>query len=92
MAVLPNNTPINSTPMFGAGNSDIWDTITNMATIVANQTNNVIAASSSTDFTDPAAVITLQMRVNQVTNAATAVSNLAKAIQDPSKNAVSNLR
>jgi hypothetical protein len=32
------------------------------------------------------------MRVNQVTNAATAVSNLVKAIQEPSKNAVSNLR
>jgi hypothetical protein len=90
MAIL-TSAPISTTPLFGA-NSDIWDTITSMATTVGTQTNNVIAASSGTDFTDPAAVIALQMRVNQVTNAATAVSNLAKAIQDPSKNAVSNLR
>ena len=32
------------------------------------------------------------MRINQVTNAATAISNLSKAIQEPAKNAVSNLR
>ncbi len=63
-----------------------------MADQVRQQTNNVIGASNSTDFSDPGAVVLLQMRVNQVTNAATAVSNLVKAIQEPSKNAVSNLR
>jgi hypothetical protein len=83
--------PISTSPIFGT-NSSIWDTIQSMAGTIGTQTNNVIAAASGTDFTDPGAVILLQMRVNQVTNAATAVSNLAKAIQDPSKNAVSNLR
>jgi hypothetical protein len=63
-----------------------------MATTVSTETNSAIAAASGTDFSDPGAVVLLQMRINQVTNAATAVSNLTKAIQEPSKNAVSNLR
>ncbi|PTY07835.1 hypothetical protein DB347_06310 [Opitutaceae bacterium EW11] len=82
---------IDFTPLFGT-DSSVWDTIHTMATTVSTQTNNVISASSQTDFSDPGAVVLLQMRVNQVTNAATAVSNLVKAIQEPSKNAVSNLR
>ncbi len=89
MAVLTNT--LGTTPLFG-GNSDVWDTVNSMADQVRQQTNNVIGASNSTDFSDPGAVVLLQMRVNQVTNAATAVSNLVKAIQEPSKNAVSNLR
>jgi hypothetical protein len=89
MPVLSNT--LSSTPLFG-DNSDIWETINSMANQVSTQTNNVIGASNSTDFSDPGAVVLLQMRVNQVTNAATAVSNLAKALQEPSKNAVSNLR
>ena len=89
MPVLSNT--LSSTPLFG-DNSDIWETINSMANQVSTQTNNVIGASNNTDFSDPGAVVLLQMRVNQVTNAATAVSNLAKALQEPSKNAVSNLR
>lgn len=89
MAVLSNT--LGNTALFG-GNSDVWDTVNHMADQVRQQTNNVIGASNSTDFSDPGAVVLLQMRVNQVTNAATAVSNLVKAIQEPSKNAVSNLR
>lgn len=90
MPVLTSAT-INATPLFGA-DSDIWSTIKDMASTVTTQTNNAVAAASGTDFSDPGAVVLLQMRVNQVTNAATAVSNLAKALQEPSKNAVSNLR
>ncbi len=78
-------------PLFGS-NSQLWTTIQNMATTVSGQTTQVVTDASNTDFTDPGAVVLLQMRVNQVTNAATAVSNLTKALQDPSKNAVSNLR
>ena len=89
MAVVSNT--LGSTPLFGS-NSDVWDTINDMAKKVSEQTTNVIGASNSTDFSDPGAVVLLQMRVNQVTNAATAVSNLVKAVQEPSKNAVSNLR
>jgi hypothetical protein len=89
MPVLSNT--LSNTPLFG-GNSDVWQTINAMADQVRTQTNNVIGASNTTDFSDPGAVVLLQMRVNQVTNAATAVSNLVKAIQEPSKNAVSNLR
>lgn len=80
-----------STPLFGS-DSPIWTTITNMANTLNTETTKVITDSSTTDFSDPGSVVLLQMRVNQVTNAATAVSNLAKAIQEPSKNAVSNLR
>lgn len=89
MAILSNT--LSSDPLFG-GNSDVWQTINSMADQVRQQTNNVIGAANSTDFSDPGAVVLLQMRVNQVTNASTAVSNLVKAIQEPSKNAVSNLR
>lgn len=89
MAVISNT--LNNTALFGT-NSDVWDTINDMAQEVSTQTTNVIGASNNTDFSDPGAVVLLQMRVNQVTNAATAVSNLVKAIQEPSKNAVSNLR
>jgi hypothetical protein len=89
MPALSN--PLSNDPLFG-GNSDVWDTINAMADQVRQQTENVIGAANSTDFSDPGAVVLLQMRVNQVTNAATAVSNLVKAIQEPSKNAVSNLR
>jgi len=78
-------------PLFGS-NSQLWNTITGMAGTVSTQTTQVVTDASQTDFTDPGAVVLLQMRVNQVTNAATAVSNLTKALQDPSKNAVSNLR
>lgn len=63
-----------------------------MADTVNAATTQAITDASTTDFSDPGNVVMLQMRVNQVTNAATAVSNLAKAIQEPSKNAVSNLR
>lgn len=84
-------TPTNTTALFGA-DSQIWTTIRTMATTVSTETNQAIAAASGTDFSDPGAVVLLQMRINQVTNAATAVSNLTKAIQEPSKNAVSNLR
>lgn len=72
--------------------SEVWRTVTTMATTVNEETTAVITAASETDFSDPGAVVLLQMRVNQVTNAATAVSNLVKAIQEPAKNAVSNLR
>jgi hypothetical protein len=89
MPVVSNN--LSTTPLFGA-NSDVWDTINDMAAKVSQQTTSVIGASNNTDFSDPGAVVLLQMRVNQVTNAATAVSNLVKAVQEPSKNAVSNLR
>jgi hypothetical protein len=89
MPVLSNT--LSTTALFG-NNSDVWQTINAMANQVSTQTNNVIGASNNTDFSDPGAVVLLQMRVNQVTNAATAVSNLAKALQEPSKNAVSNLR
>lgn len=80
-----------NTPLFG-GNSNIWTTITGMAQTLNTETTTVITDASTTDFSDPGSVVLLQMRVNQVTNAATAVSNLVKAIQEPSKNAVSNLR
>ncbi len=89
MPVLSN--PLNNTPLFG-NDSDVWLTVNEMADQVRQQTDNVIGAANQTDFSDPGAVVLLQMRVNQVTNAATAVSNLVKAIQEPSKNAVSNLR
>jgi uncharacterized protein YqgV (UPF0045/DUF77 family) len=72
--------------------SQVWQTVTTMATTINEETTAVITAASETDFSDPGAVVLLQMRVNQVTNAATAVSNLVKAIQEPAKNAVSNLR
>ena len=78
-------------PLFGS-NSNVWTTITGMATTLNTETTQVITDASTTDFSDPGSVVLLQMRVNQVTNAATAVSNLVKAIQEPSKNAVSNLR
>ena len=78
-------------PLFGS-NSSIWTTITGMADTLNTETTKVVTDSSTTDFSDPGSVVLLQMRVNQVTNAATAVSNLVKAIQEPSKNAVSNLR
>ena len=73
-------------------NSDIWSKLTTMADTVNTATTQAITDASTTDFSDPGNVVMLQMRINQVTNAATAVSNLAKAIQEPSKNAVSNLR
>ncbi|MEY4940349.1 MAG: hypothetical protein RIQ93_2084 [Verrucomicrobiota bacterium] len=82
---------LSTDPLFGA-DSTIWTTIKGMAATVSSQTNNSVAAAATTDFSDPGAVVLLQMRINQVTNAATAVSNLAKALQEPSKNAVSNLR
>jgi hypothetical protein len=72
--------------------SGIWGTVKTMANSVNDATTKVITEASTTDFSDPGAVVLLQMRVNQVTNAATAVSNLVKAMQEPSKNAVSNLR
>lgn len=78
-------------PLFGA-NSSVWTTITGMANTLNTETTQVVTDASTTDFSDPGSVVLLQMRVNQVTNAATAVSNLVKAIQEPSKNAVSNLR
>lgn len=73
-------------------NSDIFDKVQGMAVTVNTATTRVVNDASTTDFSDPGAVVLLQMRVNQVTNAATAVSNLVKALQEPSKNAVSNLR
>jgi hypothetical protein len=78
-------------PLFGS-NSPVWTTVTTMATTLNEETTPVMTDASTTDFSDPGAVVLLQMRVNQVTNAATAVSNLVKAIQEPAKNAVSNLR
>ena len=78
-------------PLFGS-NSPVWNTITTMANTLNTETTQVITDASTTDFSDPGAVVLLQMRVNQVTNAATAISNLVKAIEEPSKNAVSNLR
>ena len=78
-------------PLFGS-NSPVWTTITTMANTLNAESTQVIQDASTTDFSDPGAVVLLQMRVNQVTNAATAVSNLVKAIEEPSKNAVSNLR
>jgi hypothetical protein len=72
--------------------STVFTTVKEMADAVALSTNNVMTAAKATDFSDPGSVVLLQMRVNQVTNAATAVSNLVKAMQEPSKNAVSNLR
>ncbi|HEY1053451.1 MAG: hypothetical protein ACO1TE_07315 [Prosthecobacter sp.] len=84
--------PVTSTtPLFGS-NSTVWTTINTMANTLNTETTQVITDASNTDFSDPGSVVLLQMRVNQVTNAATAVSNLVKAIQEPSKNAVSNLR
>ena len=80
----------NTDPLFAS--SPIWDNITTMANSVNTATTAAVSDASKTDFSDPGAVVLLQMRVNQVTNAATAVSNLVKAIQEPSKNAVSNLR
>ena len=90
MAILTSGTT--TTPLFGAADSDIFQTIKSMATKIGTETNNSIGAANSTDFSDPGAVVLLQMRINQVTNAATAISNLSKAIQEPAKNAVSNLR
>lgn len=72
--------------------SEVWTKIRTMATTLNTETTQVVTDASTTDFSDPGSVVLLQMRVNQVTNAATAVSNLVKAIQEPSKNAVSNLR
>mgnify|MGYP000865308392 CR=1 FL=1 len=77
-------------PLFGE--STVFTTVKTMADNVATATTDVMTAASTTDFSDPGSVVLLQMRVNQVTNAATAVSNLVKAMQEPSKNAVSNLR
>jgi len=88
MAILSGT--LTTDPLFAS--SDIWSTITDMATRVSAQTNNAIGAANNTDFSDPGAVVLLQMRINQVTNASTAISNLAKAIAEPSKNAVGNLR
>jgi hypothetical protein len=81
---------LNNTPLFGTSN--VWTAVTTMANTVNTETQNAVQAASQTDFSDPGAVVLLQMRINQVTNAATAVSNLVKALQEPSKNAVSNLR
>lgn len=91
---MPVLTPatISSAPLFGTTNSDLLTTINDMASRVSTATNNAVAAANGTDFSDPGAVVLLQMRINQVTNAATAISNLSKAIQEPAKNAVSNLR
>jgi hypothetical protein len=72
--------------------SPVWLKVKGMADSVNTASTNVINDAATTDFSDPGAVVLLQMRVNQVTNAATAVSNLVKAMQEPSKNAVSNLR
>ena len=91
MAVLPAAS-LSTTPLFGTVDSDVLTTIKSMATTVSEATSNTIAAANGTDFSDPGAVVLLQMRINQVTNAATAISNLSKAIQEPAKNAVSNLR
>ena len=90
MAVITSGTT--TTPLFGTADSNIFETIKSMATKIGTETNNSIGAANSTDFSDPGAVVLLQMRINQVTNAATAISNLSKAIQEPAKNAVSNLR
>ena len=90
MATIPPTRT--TTPLFGAAASDIFETIKSMATKIGTETNNAIGAANSTDFSDPGAVVLLQMRINQVTNAATAISNLSKAIQEPAKNAVGNLR
>ena len=83
--------PVSFTPEL-FDDSGIWGTVKTMADSVNTATTQVITDASTTDFSDPGAVVLLQMRVNQVTNAATAVSNLVKAMQEPSKNAVSNLR
>ena len=83
---------ISTTALFGSADSDVLLTIKDMATKIGTETNNAIAAANGTDFSDPGAVVLLQMRINQVTNAATAISNLSKAIQEPAKNAVGNLR
>jgi hypothetical protein len=90
MAVLAS-APLSASPLFGT-DSDVLATIRDMSSKVTDATNNTIAAANGTDFSDPGAVILLQMRINQVTNAATALSNLSKAISEPAKNAVSNLR
>jgi hypothetical protein len=90
MPVLPASS-LSTSPLFGT-DSDVLTTIKDMAATVSTATNNTIAAANGTDFSDPGAVVLLQMRINQVTNAATAISNLSKAIQEPAKNAVSNLR
>ena len=74
------------------GTSNVFTKVKGMADSVNSATEQVATEASKTDFSDPGAVVLLQMRVNQVTNAATAVSNLVKALQEPSKNAVSNLR
>ena len=79
-------------PDLFSSSSDVFVAVKGMADKVATATNQVVADASATDFSDPGSVVLLQMRVNQVTNAATAVSNLVKALQEPSKNAVSNLR
>ena len=91
MAVLPAAS-LSTTPLFGIADSDVLTTIKSMASTVSTATSNTIAAANGTDFSDPGAVVLLQMRINQVTNAATAISNLSKAISEPAKNAVSNLR
>jgi hypothetical protein len=83
--------PLSTSPLFGT-DSDVLTTIRDMSKRVTDATNNTIAAANGTDFSDPGAVVLLQMRINQVTNAATALSNLSKAISEPAKNAVSNLR
>jgi len=81
---------LNTTPLFE--NSPIWTNLRTMATTTATEMTNAINSASTTDFSDPGAVVELQMRINQITNAQTAVSNLVKAVMEPSKNAVSNLR
>jgi hypothetical protein len=73
-------------------NSDVFVKVKGMADTVNTATTQVVTDASTTDFSDQGAVVLLQIRVNQVTNAATAVYNLVKALQEPSKNAVSNLR
>lgn len=91
MALLSASS-LNSGNVFSVEDSDIWSTVKDMAVRVGTQTNNAVGAAAGTDFSDPGAVVLLQMRINQVTNASTAVSNLAKALSEPAKNAVSNLR
>lgn len=83
--------PVDFTPPLFS-DSGLWQTVRTMADEIADATTQAMTDASNTDFSDPGQVVLLQMRINQVTNAATAVSNLVKAMQEPSKNAVSNLR
>ena len=83
--------PISFTPTLFA-DSNIWGSLRTMAGSADVAMSSAIAEASTTDFSDPGAVVMLQMRINQITNAQTAVSNLVKAVMEPSKNAISNLR